>query len=175
MPQLSNLNKTYVDKALNEISTNEEVKIILVRISMCEKCKEFDCCKNKALQAGIAILVVVMVSVSYLLWLFVSNNKEPFVTGNRGSTTTSAPAEIFTRDNVFNATSNSNNIFPQSVALRKPLYIGIMTTSRYINTRAAVCNKTWGQNPVISKLEFFANLPSNDVLKNHPDIINIPG
>ena len=140
-------------------------------IKMCDKCKGFGCFKNKALQIGIGVTVAVVIAVAYLLWLFVVDNDELF--GSEESTT-SVP-EIIT-SNTFNTSSITNIIISsESVSLRKTLYVGIMTMERYINTRATMCNKTWGQSPAISKLQFFASLPNDHEMTKHADIVNIPG
>ena len=140
-------------------------------IKMCGKCKGFDCFRNKALHVGIGILVAVIIAVAYLLWLFVSGNDELF-----GTDEAAVPSSTIIIDDTLNSTDHVGIIASaESVTLRKPLYIGIMTMERYINSRAAMCNRTWGQNAAISKLEFFASLPYNHDSSTHPGVINLPG
>ena len=138
---------------------------------MCGKCKGFDCFRNKALHVGLGILVAVIVAVAYLLWLFVSGNDELF-----GTDDATIPTSTIITEKTVNSTDYVGIIASaESVTLRKPLYVGIMTMERYINSRAAMCNRTWGRNPAISKLEFFASLPQNHHTSAHPDVVKLPG
>ena len=56
-------------------------------------------------------------------------------------------------------TKESENV----VYLREPLYVGVLSLEQYLDTRAKACNETWGQNKLISKVEFFSHFTTDRV------------
>ncbi len=145
-------------------------------MNVCEKCKGFHCLQHRALHVGIGLCIAIAVVAAYLIWLFVSGENEISDVSNGSDVTSQNDAsDVFTQRNVFNVSDYADFTKPEVVTLRQPLYVGVMTMERYVGSRAAVCNVTWGRSAAISRLQFFATLPLTHLLHGQPDVINLKG
>lgn len=60
--------------------------------------------------------------------------------------------------------------------LRRPVYIGVLTLERYLDTRATSCNETWGQHSGLQnqgKMDIYVQLASDKTTSQN--IVNITG
>ncbi len=145
-------------------------------LTVCRKCKGL----SRTQHVGVGVLVVSIAIIALLLWLFLASNEKLFGGAGSGSGGAQSPETGNTKPEVF-AAGSRNTTYPrldvpvERLTIRERLYVGVMTMERYIGTRAAVCNETWGRSPEISRLEFFATLPSDHAMAGLPDVINMQG
>ena len=55
------------------------------------------------------------------------------------------------------------------------LYVGVMTTGKFLDTRAKAVFNTWGSSPFISKIDFFARRLQRDPNSYNFSIVTLKG
>lgn len=79
-------------------------------------------------------------------------------------------AQLRLRNNEVDSKLTRPNFFSQEINVRQPLYVGVVTASGFLNTRATDVNNTWGK--LASKIEYFA---SEDQKKHPLPVVSLPG
>ena len=63
---------------------------------------------------------------------------------------------------------------PVSRQERKLLFVGVLSAGRFLNTRIAACNNTWGQNVESGSIEYFVGTRPEEEFSG-VNIVTLPG